>query len=235
METLAACAPVYGATALLPNINEIFNSLKLEVFHAIDAPLEDAAVECIRAVVAALSSMGISTSEGDITEKALKPLIEECATNLKDPDMKDSKQTGRILRAAASASDPACQYIIDTIVPLVLKQYRETSVATLKKANVDIMIDLLEACKTLYGSASENDSSEDSDFVSPLLQHKDRFFGIFESCLIASNEYNLLRLSGLTGLKLMILSKGFLESNEVGLAVQSINKILLDEQDGELR
>lgn len=235
METLAACAPVYGATALLPNISEIFNSLKLEVFHAIDAPLEDAAVECIRAVVAALSSGGISTSEGDPTERALKPLIEECATNLKDPDMKDSKQTGRILRAAASASDTACQYIIDTIIPLVLKQYRETSVATLKKLNVDIMIDLLEACKTLYGPAGENESAVDPEFTSPLIQHKDRFFGIFESSLMASNEYNLLRLSGLTGLKLMILSKGFLEPNEVGLAVQSINKILLDEQDEELR
>jgi DNA repair/transcription protein MET18/MMS19 len=74
-----------------------------------------------------------------------------------------------------------------------------------------------------------------SESTSPLLQHKDRFFGIFESSLLASNEYNLLRLSGLTGLKLMISSKGCLESNEVGVAVQSITKILLDEQDEELR
>ncbi|GAN08747.1 MMS19 nucleotide excision repair protein homolog [Mucor ambiguus] len=255
METLAACAPVYGVEALLPSINDIFNSLKLEVFHAIDAPLEDAAIEAIRAVVSALGLSSVSsTSEQDPTEKALKPLLDECATNLKDPDMKDSKQTGRILRAAASASDSACHYIVDSIVPLVLKQYRETNVATLKKANVDIMIDLLEACKTLYGSAGEDikglywikgyfrdiDSlihwaPLDEDVVSPLAQHKDRFFGIFETCLVASNEYNLLRLSGLTGLKLMILSKGYLESNEVGLAVQSINKILLDEQDEELR
>ncbi|KAL9559611.1 hypothetical protein PS6_000706 [Mucor atramentarius] len=234
METLAACAPVYGAEALLPSINDIFNSLKLEVFHAIDAPLEDAAIEAIRAVVSALGSSSVSsTSEQDPTEKALKPLIDECATNLKDPDMKDSKQSGRILRAAASASDSACHYIVDNIVPLVLKQYRETNVATLKKANVDIMIDLMEACKTLYGSADQE--IKDEDVISPLVQHKDRFFGIFESCLVASNEYNLLRLSGLTGLKLMILSKGYLESNEVGLAVQSINKILLDEQDEELR
>ncbi|CAO3642299.1 unnamed protein product [Mucor fragilis] len=234
METLAACAPVYGAEALLPSINDIFNSLKLEVFHAIDAPLEDAAIEAIRAVVCALGASSVSsTSEQDPTEKALKPLLDECATNLKDPDMKDSKQTGRILRAAASASDNACHYIVDNIVPLVLKQYRETNVATLRKANVDILIELLEACKTLYGSAGEE--IKDEDVVSPLAQHKDRFFGIFESCLVASNEYNLLRLSGLTGLKLMILSKGYLESNEVGLAVQSINKILLDEQDEELR
>ncbi|RCH82785.1 hypothetical protein CU098_003519, partial [Rhizopus stolonifer] len=217
METLAACAPVYGASAILPHITEIFNCLKLEVFHAIDAPLEDAAVESIRAVVSALNS-GLTTSEGDPTEKALEPLIEECATNLKDPDMKDSKQTGRILKAAASASPPACHYVVDHTAPLVLKQYRETSVATLKKANVDIMIDLLEACKFL--------TSNIKDYESPLLEYKDRFFGIFESCLIASNEYNLLRLSGLRGLQLMILSEGYLEVNEVGLAIQSINQIL---------
>ncbi|GAA5803787.1 Dos2-interacting transcription regulator of RNA-Pol-II-domain-containing protein [Helicostylum pulchrum] len=235
METLAACAPVYGSTALLSSVNEIFNSLKLEVFHAIDEPLEDAAINCIRSVVAALNEVGISTSEGDPTEKALKSLVDECATYLKDPDMKDSKQTGRILRAAASASDPACHYIVDAIIPLVLKQYRETAVATLKKSNVDIMIDLLEAGKTLYGASTENDTTKDSGFTSPLVQHKDRFFAIFETSLLASNEYNLLRLSGLTGLKLMILSKGYLQLNEVGLAVQAINKILLDEQDEELR
>ncbi|KAI8387304.1 Dos2-interacting transcription regulator of RNA-Pol-II-domain-containing protein [Blakeslea trispora] len=230
METLAACAPVYGASALLPHIHEILNSLKLEVFHAADASLEDAAVSSIRAVVSALNS-GLTTSDGEPTERALKPIVDQCATSLKDPDMKDTKQVGRILKAAASASFPACHYIVDHIAPLVLKQYRETNMATLKKSNVDIMIDLLEACKSLYYEEPNQTMGD----VSPLMDYKDRLFGIFESCLIASNEYNLLRLSGLRGLRLMILSNGFLESNEVGLAIQSINKILLDEQDEELR
>ncbi|KAI8372565.1 Dos2-interacting transcription regulator of RNA-Pol-II-domain-containing protein [Choanephora cucurbitarum] len=230
METLAACAPVYGASALLPHIHEILDSLKLEVFHAADASLEDAAIHSIRAVVGALNS-GLTTSDGDPTERALKPVVDQCATSLKDPDMKDAKQVGRILRAAASASFPACHYIVDHIAPLVLKQYRETNMATLKKANVDIMIDLLEACKSLYFEAPH----QMTDDTSPLVDYKDRLFGIFEACLIASNEYNLLRLSGLRGLRLMILSTGFLESNEVGLAVQSINTILLNEQDDELR
>ncbi|KAI9471923.1 MAG: Dos2-interacting transcription regulator of RNA-Pol-II-domain-containing protein [Benjaminiella poitrasii] len=233
METLAACAPVYGSTSLLPYIDEIFNNLKLEVFHAVDAPLEDTAIKAIHAVVGALSITNISTSEEDPLEKSIQPLVEECATNLKDPDMKDSKQTGRILRAAASASDHACHYIVNIIIPLVLKQYRETSVTTLKKANVDIMIDLLEASKALYGTSGE--AEKDGDFVSPLMQYKDRLFAIFQSSLTASNEYNLLRLSGLTGLKLMIISRDFLEANEIGIAVQSINSILLDEQDDELR
>ncbi|KAI7907118.1 Dos2-interacting transcription regulator of RNA-Pol-II-domain-containing protein [Cokeromyces recurvatus] len=234
METLAACAPVYGAAAILPHIDGIFSSLKLEVFQAVEPSLEDAALKAIHAVVNALNTTGLSTSESDPVEKALQPLIEECTTNLKDPDMKDSKQTGRILRATASASDHSCHYIVNIIIPLVLKQYRETSVAILKKANVDIIIDLLEACKTLYGTDDEIEKVDDN-FTSPLIQYKDQFFAIFESSLKASNEYNLLRLSGLTGLKLMIISKRFLEENEVGIAIQSINSILLDEQDEELR
>lgn len=31
METIAACAPVYGSAALLPVIDDIFDSLKVEV------------------------------------------------------------------------------------------------------------------------------------------------------------------------------------------------------------
>ncbi|KAG1471140.1 hypothetical protein G6F56_002297 [Rhizopus delemar] len=232
METLAACAPVYGAGSLLPHMREIFNSLKLEVYHATETSLEDTAISAIQSVVSALST-GLSTGSQEPTEEALRPLIEECIVTLKDPDMKDAKQTGRILRAVASASDPACQSIVDTVVPLVLKQFRETNTATLKKANMDILIDLLEAGKVLYGTVDEQ---IDQDLVSPLIQHKERFFGIFESSLMASNEYNLLRLSGLTGIRLMVLSKGYLEPNEVGIAVQSFNKILMNEtEEGELR
>ncbi|KAI8977927.1 Dos2-interacting transcription regulator of RNA-Pol-II-domain-containing protein [Pilobolus umbonatus] len=231
METLATCAPVYGATALLPNIKEIFNYLKLEVFHAADASLEDAAISAIHSVVGALNT-GITNSNDESNEKAILPLIEECVTNLKDPDMKDYKQTGRIIEAIASASDPACQLVVDMIAPLVLKQYRETNMASLQKSNMDIINELLEACKDLYGSTDGKEV--DTDFTSPLIQYKDRFLGIFQSSLMASNEYNLLRLSAIRGLTLLVLSRDYLKPNEVGIVVQSLNTILLDEEDIEL-
>lgn len=49
----------------------------------------------------------------------------------------------------------------------------------------------------------------------PLLEYKDRFFAMFESALMSSNEYNGLRLSGLKGLELMVLSRNYLSANEV--------------------
>lgn len=55
----------------------------------------------------------------------------------------------------------------------------------------------------------------DQNEASPLIEYKDRFFGIFESAITSSNEYNGLRLSGLKGLELMVLTKNYLSQNEV--------------------
>ncbi|KAI7856980.1 Dos2-interacting transcription regulator of RNA-Pol-II-domain-containing protein [Circinella umbellata] len=85
METLAACAPVYGANILLPVIDEIFDALKVEVFHSTDQALEDAALACIESVVATLSS-GLVSNSGETIEKILKPLVVECIANLKEPN-----------------------------------------------------------------------------------------------------------------------------------------------------
>lgn len=107
METIAECAPVYGASALLPDINELFDALKVEVFHATDPALEETALDAIHKVVASLSATVSSDKATDPVENALKPLVVECMVNLKDPELKNAKPAGRILRAAASASGKA--------------------------------------------------------------------------------------------------------------------------------
>ncbi|KAI8148945.1 Dos2-interacting transcription regulator of RNA-Pol-II-domain-containing protein [Fennellomyces sp. T-0311] len=233
METLAACAPVYGANVLLPVTDEIFDALKVEVFHSTDAALEDAALVAIESVVATLSA-GLAVNNGETIEKTLKPLVVECIANLKEPELKNAKPAGRILRAASAASYAACASIVNAVVPLLLRQYRETEVTPRRKAIMDVILEFLEASKSLYGSA-DGDVDMDQTEVSPLITYKDRFFGMFESALMASNEYNGLRLSGLKGLELMVLSKHYLSQDERGIAVQSFNKILLEENEEELR
>ncbi|SAM02494.1 hypothetical protein [Absidia glauca] len=234
METLALCAPVYGSAALLPNVEELLDSLKIEVFHASDQTLEDAAVESLRSLVAAISTGVVSTTEEDPLPKSLKPLLDECLANLQDPESKNSKQTGRILRAVASASDHAFHIITEATMPLLLHSYRETEIATRKKVILEVFLELLEASRVLYGSTGE-DHHMDHDITTPLLAYKDRFFGMFESSLLASNEYNGLRLCGLHGLRLLILHANYLTDNEIGVAIQSFNKILLEETDDEVR
>ncbi|KAI8061634.1 Dos2-interacting transcription regulator of RNA-Pol-II-domain-containing protein [Gongronella butleri] len=243
METLGVCAPVYGAAALMPSIHELLDALKIEIFHSSDASLEDAAVESMHQLVRAICPDGQLVAHGQQQQqpqqqtggsddpfiRAMKPLMDECCANLKDPDAKNLKQTGRILRASASSSDYACRNIVSAVLPLVLHNYKETDLATRKKAMLDILLDLFEASRTVYGTTADNAQG------SPLMAQKDRFFGMFESALMASNEYNNLRLCGLHGLKVMILHAGYLSPNEVVLAIQSFNRILLEESDADLR
>ncbi|KAI9302458.1 Dos2-interacting transcription regulator of RNA-Pol-II-domain-containing protein [Cunninghamella echinulata] len=235
IETLSLCAPIYGSSALLPNIEELLESLKIEILHASDQTIEDASVEGIHSLVKAISPIVISGSAAsDPFTKALKPLMDECISNINDAESKYIKQTGRILHAIASASDHACHITTETVVPLLLHNYRESELVTRRKSMMDILIELLEANRTLYGIKSDG-KDVNHDITPPMLAYKDRLFGIFESSLLASNEYDGLRLSGLKGLKLMILTLNYLTSNEVGIAIQSFNNVLLEETNDDLR
>lgn len=57
----------------------------------------------MQSVIATLSN-GAHGATGDPTEKTIKPLVHGCIDNLKEPELKNAKPAGRILRAAASAS-----------------------------------------------------------------------------------------------------------------------------------
>ncbi|ORX52808.1 ARM repeat-containing protein [Hesseltinella vesiculosa] len=236
METLGMCAPVYGAAALMPTIHDLLDALKIEIFHASDQTLEDTAVDSLHRLVSAICPDGpishVQAASDDPFIRAVKPLMDECTNNLKDADAKNLKQTGSILRAMASASDYACRNIINAILPLVLHSYQNTDLATRKKAMLDILLEFFEASRIVYGAKGDNVHHGQR---SPLYSQKDRYFGMFETALMASNEYNNLRLCGLHGLKLMILHADYLSANEVVLAIQSFNKILLDETDPDLR
>jgi DNA repair/transcription protein MET18/MMS19 len=79
------------------------------------------------------------------------------------------------------------------------------------------------------------DIVDDSDFVTPLLTFKDRFFELFTNALLSSNEYNALRLAGVRGLHGMILLREFLSETEISYAVQYFVRIVLEDPDSELQ
>ena len=60
----------------------------------------------IESVVATLSA-GLTLSDSETIEKTLKPLVVECIANFQEPELKNAKPAGRILRAASAAS---CMY-----------------------------------------------------------------------------------------------------------------------------
>ncbi|KAF9960367.1 hypothetical protein BGZ72_007172 [Mortierella alpina] len=234
METIAACAPVYGSSALTPYAEELWSGLQNEIFHATGDELEQVALNTLQVITTELS-MGVSMGgSNDPVEKFLRPIISDCMTQLQKPELKLAKPSGKILKACAMASDPACTAITLAAIPTLLSQYTTSEQSTRKKALLDVLLDFLEASKVLYGAAGQP-SEHDTDFVTPLLTFKDRFFELFTNALMSSNEYNALRLAGVKGLHGMILLREFLSETEISYAVQYFVRIVLEDPDTELQ
>ncbi|KAF9334528.1 hypothetical protein BG006_001993 [Podila minutissima] len=231
METIAACAPVYGSSALTPYAEELWSGLQNEARDE----LEQVALHTLQVITTELS-MGVSMGgSNDPVEKFLRPIITDCMTQLQKPELKLAKPSGKILKACAMASDPACTAITLATIPTLLSQYNTSEQSTRKKALLDVLLDFLDASRVLYGSAGSKEPEHDTDFVTPLLTFKDRFFEIFTNALMSSNEYNALRLAGVKGLHGMILLREFLSETEISYAVQYFVRIVLEDPDIELQ
>ncbi|KAF9116754.1 hypothetical protein BGX27_011068 [Mortierella sp. AM989] len=234
METIAACAPVYGSSALTPYAEELWSGLQNEIFHATGDELEQVALNTLQIITTELS-MGVNMGgSNDPLEKFLRPIIADCMTQLQQPELKLAKPSGKILKACAMASDPACTSITLATIPTLLSQYASSEQSTRKKALLDVLLDFLDASRALYGSVGDR-SEHDTDFVSPPLTFKDRFFELFTNAIMASNEYNALRLAGVKGLHGMILLREFLSETEISYAVQYFVNIVLEDPDVELQ
>ncbi|KAF9315046.1 hypothetical protein BG003_003547 [Podila horticola] len=230
-------ATPYFAKFALPLLLEKLSSSSgsAKIFHATGDELEQVALHTLQVITTELS-MGVSMGgSNDPVEKFLRPIITDCMTQLQKPELKLAKPSGKILKACAMASDPACTAITLATIPTLLSQYNTSEQSTRKKALLDVLLDFLDASRVLYGSAGSKEAEHDTDFVTPLLTFKDRFFEIFTNALMSSNEYNALRLAGVKGLHGMILLREFLSETEISYAVQYFVRIVLEDPDVELQ
>ncbi|KAG2202901.1 hypothetical protein INT47_008933, partial [Mucor saturninus] len=234
METISLCTPAYGAHAILPHAQELFDALVREVYQCAESTMVDVALETIHNVVATLGT-GISIANiRDPVEKAIDSLLQHCVQELKEPELKNARSAAYILRAAASASDPACTSVTHTALPIIYQQYKSTDPSIRQKAILDILTELLLASKQLYGSVE--DVGYDRDFQTPLLMYKQQIIQIFILSLNESDPADLiLRQTSLKGIHEMVLMKQFLKGEEVNLVINHLTSQLMadDKQLGQ--
>nr|CAG8521448.1 2428_t:CDS:10 [Entrophospora candida] len=210
METIAVCAPVYGANSLIEFLDVLWEYLKDEVINSTDKSSENIALDTIRSIVYTLSMEVVEKSEH--LKEFLKIIVDECMENIERPELKLAKPSGIILKHCLMASDPS---------------YNLITSATLSKL-------LLKYSQYLYGTIYEPKFDSDYDFITPLISYKDELLEIFSSALLSINEYNELRSIGVNGIYNMILLDKFLSDDEISILLQYYNQIILNELDQEL-
>ncbi|KNC99444.1 uncharacterized protein SPPG_05684 [Spizellomyces punctatus DAOM BR117] len=236
METLTACAPVYGPEAVFPHAEHLWHYLKEEVFKAADDANITAALGSIRAITATLSSATvISHAMKSPLELYLEFAVKDSLHHLTDPELKYARLSGKMLVAAASSSDPACHYVVNAVLPSVLEQCSARDIASRRKTLLDVVVDFLSAGREVYGSVNTEAMDVDDDFITPLLVFKERVLDICIAAASAASAYVPLRQAGLRGIIELLMSRQLLAGPEVGLALGQLHQSLLMDADLDAR
>lgn len=128
--------------------------------------------------------------------------------------------------------------MVNAVIPLLYQEYKVTDPISRQKAVLGILIDILEASNSLYGSIDStgkgNEGTEknrkgtdgsnqllrypiDRDLQTPLTIYKQQLLQIFVSSLVNEQQPfdSQLRYQSLMGIRLMVIMKRFLSVQEV--------------------
>ncbi|KAJ3029848.1 UNVERIFIED_CONTAM: hypothetical protein HDU68_010880 [Siphonaria sp. JEL0065] len=229
METIAACAPVYGGSSIGRNLEELWEHLKEESLDSKPQAQKEAALSAITAVTYALSTdAGASSVSSDGFTKFLtfvqKYSIGELI-NTTTP--KDSVR--KVLKASAKATEPSFFYLVSHVMKPFLDSLKGNADSTESRAEkYGVFYDFLELSEGFYGNVSAMD--DDSLPQNPLVPFKDELYQYFSSALSSKN--NRVITAGLHGLaQLSILRGGFLTAQELEWYFETLLGLVVNENN----
>ncbi|KAJ3228080.1 mms19 nucleotide excision repair [Clydaea vesicula] len=209
IDAFIACLKVYDASDLIPHIEELWVHLKDSIFNSTNDDCEQLALAALKSISAALSTVPVIKQE-DSSKKFLNLILTECLKNLTLPESILAKQSGKVLASVARASEPTCNYVCAEVVPKLLTDFSDIRVVTGKKNSLQVLVDLVESARLIYGSVN-NDEQEDT--FNPILPYKDRLFELFGKSL--SDNYIPLNIVAIMGLSEFLLTSQLLGGPEM--------------------
>ena len=207
--------------------------MKYEILNAEDEDLAEDALAVLQAVAVRLGKGFNSTQQTTRLVRYLKPISKECNEHLKEPQHKQAKATGRILRSLAAASWTVMRLLVEAVVPSIFTLYQDADSLATRRALLEILVSLLNAAVALgrFEGTTENVAASDH----PLVPFKEQFFELFSPALMstAADEVSF-QLVALEGLLRLCQIRNLLQNNEIGMIVQYFDeKVLSDEPDAQ--
>lgn len=229
LETLSACARNYGAQTLSLYANQIWESVKFEVLHALEDDLADESLRVLAAITITLSA---APSDSHLS-KFLSTMSGECAPELREPHQKQGKPAGKIIAACAQSCILANTILMNTILPPLFHLCNESSEVPKRRAFIELFTLFLDAYGTLYGWEGDYlESIEDGAIV----HYKTELLDTFRSSLIGlhlKSEISL-RLAALKALAKLAAVKSLLSEAEVSMIIGYMDKTIIEEENKNL-
>ncbi|KAH0562369.1 hypothetical protein GP486_002935 [Trichoglossum hirsutum] len=234
LQTINACASNYSPTTMSTYSIQLWDSLKYEVFNAQEEDLAAEALIAIRTIAVKLSFGLTSTTPKSPLARFLLPITTECNERLREPQQKQARPAAQILGSLATASSVAFTLTIKSVVVSLLTLYQDTDGIGKQRALLEVLGQLLESALTVYGIWGSMEEFPQSE--NPLDPFKDKLFEIFCQALMGTARAEAsFRIVALRCLLRLVKLRSFLAENEIGMIVQYLDEIVLEEDpDGKV-
>ncbi|KAK5094950.1 hypothetical protein LTS08_008346 [Lithohypha guttulata] len=234
LQALSACALHYDPPTIAQYSITLWDAVKFEVLQAQEPFLADEALNVIKNIAICLSR---KTSPHAVEWKAdplihyLKPINKECLEHLQEPASRQAGASGDILKAAASATTRSFEIVLKSVGPAFFTLQQASEGINNQRAILTAVNKIFEASLEVYGSWASNSNKNLEGEITLLAEFKDKLLAIYSRALMGTvKEEVSYRLAALKGLLLLAQMRNLLDDNEIGLIVQHLNDIVLDEE-----
>ena len=228
LQTIAACALSYSITTVSNYSVTLWDSLKFEILNVQEEDLAEEALIALQAIAIRLSRGLDSTDPKTPLARYLRPITKECNEQLQEPQHKQAKPAGQILSALGIASPVAFFLIVKAVVPPLNTLYQDADSIGKQRALLEVLVQLLDAAIAVYGTPSI--PAPQTAVENPLEPFKDRLFELTSQALMSTAAEEVsFRVVALKALLRLCLLRKYLQDNEIGMAVQYYDEIVLAE------
>lgn len=231
LQTITACALSYGITTVSNYSLTLWDSLKFEILDVQEEDLAEEALISLRAIAIRLGRGLYSTDPKTPLARYLRPITKECNEQLQEPQHKQAKPAGRILSALGIASLVSFFLIVKAVVPPLLTLYQDADGIAKQRAFLEVLVQISGSGIAVYGTPSI--AAPITKLENPLEPFKERLFELYSQALMSSAADEVsFRVVALKALLHLCLFHRYLQDNEIGMAIQFFDEIILLEDPG---
>ena len=231
LQTMRACASSYDVTTVSSYSITLWDSLKYEIINVQEEDLAEEALEVLRAIAIRLSHGVKSTEPQTPLAHYLQPITTECNKHLQAPQHKQAKPAGQILKSLGSASSWAFFLVVKAVLPPILTLYQDAGGIANQRAFLEVVMQILESGIQTYGAFPTSAFPRPEN---PLVSFKDHLFDMISQALMSTAREEIsFRVIATKCLVLLCSLRGILQENEIGMAVQCFDEIVLLEDHGD--
>ncbi|KAI9857336.1 MAG: hypothetical protein M1824_004886 [Vezdaea acicularis] len=226
LQAITACALNYEPATIASYSITLWDSMKFETLNAQEEDLSREALTAIQAIAVKLSETVTDEGRELPLSNYLRPITNECEEFLREPQAKQAKQAGQVIRSISSASPSAFNYTIKACLDPLLTMYQDQDTIIKRRALLEVVNEILRSGLTVYGISGSK--APEGLPESSLKYFQDRLFEVYSQALMGTPKEEVsFRTVALAGLICMSKIHHFLVDNEIGMVVQYLDEIVL--------